>query len=404
MERTGAGAISERRLWRGALAGLCATLVGVGLTRFAYTPLIPALIAAGWFSPSEAVFLGATNLAGYLAGAVSARRCSLRLGAGTTIRAAMLLAALSFVTCAWPLGVAWFLPWRFLSGLTGGVLMVVAAPTILAHTPQHRRGRVSGIVFTGVGLGVAASGTLVPLLAGQGLTVVWLTLTAVTLLLTALTWNSWPDDSLPAAVSSAGGHGPARLTLPIGLLMIAYACDAVGFVPHTVFWVDYIARGLGQGLAVGGGYWIVFGVGAVTGPLLAGMSAERIGFSRSLILALALKAAAVGMPLAWTNPVALAGSSAMVGALTPGLVALVSGRVAELAGMQGQKQVWGWMTSGFAVAQAGGAYGMSFLFAQTGSYKLLFILGCSALLLSVVCAVLLDGRFRPVPAEGVSSR
>jgi len=36
----------------------------LGLARFAYTPLIPALIAAKWFSPAEAVYLGAANLAG----------------------------------------------------------------------------------------------------------------------------------------------------------------------------------------------------------------------------------------------------------------------------------------------------------------------------------------------------
>jgi hypothetical protein len=57
--------------WRPVLAGLCATLVGIGLARFAYTPLIPALIAAHWFSPSATVYLGAANLAGYLAGPCS---------------------------------------------------------------------------------------------------------------------------------------------------------------------------------------------------------------------------------------------------------------------------------------------------------------------------------------------
>ena len=59
--------------WRPVLAGLCATLVGIGLARFAYTPLIPALIAAHWFSPSATVYLGAANLAGYLGGALLAR-------------------------------------------------------------------------------------------------------------------------------------------------------------------------------------------------------------------------------------------------------------------------------------------------------------------------------------------
>jgi hypothetical protein len=64
--------------WRATLAALGATLVGIGLARFAYTPLILAVIAAGWFGPSEAAYLGAANLAGYLAGALLGRRSTLR--------------------------------------------------------------------------------------------------------------------------------------------------------------------------------------------------------------------------------------------------------------------------------------------------------------------------------------
>ena len=56
--------------WRGAIAALCALLVGIGLARFAYTPLLPALVDGNWFSASQAAYLGAANLAGYLAGAV----------------------------------------------------------------------------------------------------------------------------------------------------------------------------------------------------------------------------------------------------------------------------------------------------------------------------------------------
>jgi hypothetical protein len=40
---------------RATIAALCANLVGIGLARFGYTPLIPALIAAGWFRTYEAV-------------------------------------------------------------------------------------------------------------------------------------------------------------------------------------------------------------------------------------------------------------------------------------------------------------------------------------------------------------
>src|SRR5882762_10587590 len=116
---------------RATFAALSANLVGVGLARFGYTPLIPALIAAGWFAPSAAVYLGAANLAGYLAGALGAGSLAGRLGTAATLRAAMLLTATSLVACAFPLGFGWYFLWRFLSGGTGGVLMALAAPTVM---------------------------------------------------------------------------------------------------------------------------------------------------------------------------------------------------------------------------------------------------------------------------------
>src|SRR4029453_2962851 len=57
---------------RATFSGLCAILVGIGLARFAYTPLLPALIAGGWFAPASAAYLGAANLAGYTPGALLA--------------------------------------------------------------------------------------------------------------------------------------------------------------------------------------------------------------------------------------------------------------------------------------------------------------------------------------------
>jgi predicted MFS family arabinose efflux permease len=45
-----------------------------------------------------------------------------------------------------------------------------------------------------------------------------------------------------------------------------------------VFLVDFVARGLGQGLHAGAVYWVIFGAGAVVGPLIGGRAGDRIGF------------------------------------------------------------------------------------------------------------------------------
>jgi len=378
-------------LWPAALAGLAATLIGNGLGRFAYTPLIPALIAAGWFAPEDAVYLAAANLAGYLVGAMSARRIALSIGDTAGARIAMLATVASLIACAWPLGFAWYAFWRFLAGVTGGVLMVLAVPMVLAITPVARRGRVAGVVITGVGAGVAMTGTVVPALAQYGLDVVWLTLALAAALLTVYAWIKLPRAALPAAGVRVIG---SRLSLPTGLLLLAYACDAIGFIPHTVFWVDYIARGLGQGLASGGGQWVLVGFGAASGPFLVGLLAERIGFGPAYILAMAAKAGFVALPLVSTSAPMLAASSVGVGMLIAGTTTLCSGWVAERVGLTHHRQVWGWMTSAFAVAQAGGAAAMSYLFAATGSYPLLFGIGATGLAAGAVLAV--ASRPRPV--------
>src|SRR5262249_36561222 len=142
-----------------ATAGLAASLVGIGLARFAYTPLIPPLIEAGWFTPAQAAYLGAANLVGYLAGALLAAPLAARFPAPAVLRAMMLLASAAFFACSAPWSLPWVFAWRFAAGLAGGVIMVLAAPTILPHVAPERRGLVAGLVFTGVGLGIAASGT-----------------------------------------------------------------------------------------------------------------------------------------------------------------------------------------------------------------------------------------------------
>src|ERR1700737_2522893 len=195
--------------WLSAAAGLCASLVGLGLARFAYTPLIPALIAAKWFSPAEAVYLGAANLAGYLAGALVARELGSRAGAVRTLQAMMVLASLCCFACSVPVSFIWFFGWRFLAGLTGGVIMVLAASTILPHVAPGKRGVVGGVIFAGVGLGVAASGTLIPLLLQQGLTQSWYGLGLLSAVLTLASWKAWPAEA-PASEAAPGAHLPAH--------------------------------------------------------------------------------------------------------------------------------------------------------------------------------------------------
>jgi predicted MFS family arabinose efflux permease len=376
---------------RGTLSALCAILVGIGLARFAYTPLIPTLVEAHWFAPSEAAYLGAANLAGYLAGALAGRPLATRLPVPALLRGTMLLASLSFLACAAPLPFLWFFLWRFVSGFTGAVLMVVAAPAVLPHVAPERRGLAGGAIFAAVGFGIAASGTLVPLLLKGGLPQTWIGLGALSLLLTLIAWGGWPRARMQAA---APARAASRPDPKLKALYVEYALDAVGSVPHMVFLVDFIARGLQRGVAVGAWHWVLFGLGASAGPVLAGFLGDRIGFGPALRIAFAVKALCVGSLAVAGDAVTLALTSVVVGAFLPGNVALILGRVRELARDEPEAQTgWTFATLAYAIGQAGAAYAMSFLFARTGSYALLFALAAGAIA-AALAIDFLAGRLR----------
>jgi MFS family permease len=109
---------SRPLLNRYSLAGLGATLIGNGIGRFAYIALMPALIQAGWFSPSDASYLGVATLIGYIFGAPAANLLIKYFTLGQLIRVAMLMSSISYLGCALegaPL--MWFYVLRTLAGI-----------------------------------------------------------------------------------------------------------------------------------------------------------------------------------------------------------------------------------------------------------------------------------------------
>lgn len=364
------------------LAALAALFVGVGLARFAYTPLLPAVVADGWFGPDQAAYLGASNLAGYLIGAIAGRQLAARTRIAAPVL--MLVTAATFVACAWPLPFSWFAAWRFVSGLGGGALMVMAAPAALRLVEPARRGVAGGLVFAGVGLGIVTSGLVVPALLRIGLGETWMALGLLAALATVATARGWPPDvvtSTDAAVADAAQPWPTSATLVIAV----YGTIAVALVPHMVFLVDFIARGLGAGIAAGAGWWVAFGLGATVGPALFGALGDRVGYGAALALALTVQIAAVGIVLVSTGTAALAITSFMVGAYVPGSAPLVLGKIREIFHDPARQQVaWSRATVVFSVGQAAGAWLLSAVFAETGEHRLLFAFGTAAFALALL--------------------
>jgi len=389
-----------------SLAGLCATLVGNGLGRFAFVALMPALIQAGWFSKAQASTLGVATLVGYVLGAAVADSLATRWSSARLLRASMLVCALSFLACAFEgAGMAWNLLWRGAAGVAGALLMVLPAPLVLPRHEAAIRARTGGVVFSGIGLGAALSGWLVPLLVtgsdaaaavpAHGVTIAWLGLGAVCLALTAGAWRAWPAEA--AAPHAAGDRPPlpAGLRRTVTLVLLAHGLNAVGYLAHTLFLPDYVVRELGMPLAQGGFYWSMFGLGAALGPMVAGTLADAFGLRRCLIAGFALKAVSAFLPAWGGGALTLLASAILMGLCTPGVVVMVSAYTLEQVGAAHHRRAWGLATSSFAIAQAAGGALMAFAATHLASYQPLFCASAVALAGSVACIVLVRERAAP---------
>lgn len=394
----------EVSIWRLAAAGHATLLLAMGIGRFSYTPMVPPLITSGTLSEAEAGYVGACNLAGYLAGALVIPAMRRRLAALPMLRMAILICLLGVAASAVPLGFVWLASCRFVIGVAAAWMMVLALSIVVGSAPPGTTGRATGTVFTGVGVGIAFSGIVVPALLDMGLLHAWIGLAVVGGVATAVAlwgwaaadgpgpaprdvrrrWNEWRHVQIP----------PQLRRLPVWCLMGGQALFAIGLIPHTIYWVDYIARALALGMDAGGFYWILVGVGALTGPLAGGWLADRTGFAAALVAIFAVLAVGVAIPVIWPVSAVLVLSSLIFGA-QPAVSAVISGRAGEVVGKEAMAEVWRWMVLCGAVTKALGGYLMVWLFDVTGSYTILFLTGGAAL----AAGALLSLPWRDLPAR-----
>lgn len=400
-----AATLDRMLVWRYIFAGLCASLDSIGLARFAFTPLLPELIQAHWFTPATAVYLGAANLAGYLCGALLGRHIAARMANEDVLRLMMMLITAAFAACAFPLSFAWYFGWRFVSGIAGGVVMVLVAATLMPHLPPARKGAAAGAIFLGLGLGIAGSGTLIPLLLQLGLAQTWLGLAVVSALLTAASWFAWPSSRSSGHGSGAAGAptGNFRIDGQVRVLYVQYGLMAVSAVPPMVFLVDFIVRGLGHGTHLGAVFWGIYGLGAIGGPPLYGYLADRLGPRLAIMAVSLVTAVALAGFSATDNLVALAVLTVVIGTFAPGMVPLALARVHELAhGAARQNAAWTHASIVSAGSMAAAAYGFSALLNRAGgNHHVLFLIAAALLALAMAAGLVPERAAGETSADGL---
>src|SRR5258706_8583087 len=170
-----------------ALAGLAALAMGMGVGRFAFTPLLPMMQQDAGLSLAQGGYLASANYVGYLAGALWAMRPA---RSDVAIRASLLVIGVSTLAMGVTQSMAAWILWRTVAGMASAWALVHVSSWCLEQLSASGKPGLGGVVFSGVGWGMALAGALCLALMAAGTTSsrTWIALGAVSLAVTAVLW------------------------------------------------------------------------------------------------------------------------------------------------------------------------------------------------------------------------
>ncbi|OXJ02733.1 MULTISPECIES: YbfB/YjiJ family MFS transporter [Burkholderia] len=396
---------ADRRARTAALACMVGLAVVLGVGRFAFTPLLPLMLADGSIGLKAGGWLASANYAGYFVGAVSC--AALRVTPARMVRVGLVATVL--LTAA--MGVGHLLPvWlavRFVAGVVSAWTFVFVSQWGLRRLADLHAPEWSGVIYAGPGVGIVVTGLIGSALAGQRAASGWLGFAALSAVLSVVIWRTFA--ATPAQAVPSGGAAPQaaaatashrahqrRHRADAAWLVVLYGMPGFGYIITATF-LPVIARAaLPAGSPWPDLFWPMFGaaliVGAITAARLPGHWDNRL----LLAAGCAMQAFGIAAGIVWPNAAGFSVGSALLG-LPFTAITLFAMREARRLHGERAAGLMGYATASYGVGQILGPLVAAPLAARFGSFSPALWVAVAALLLGAAgfAATAARGRRQP---------
>lgn len=287
------------------IGGAAALFLAMGVARFAFTPVLPIMQAEFGFSDTTSGLLASANYLGYLLGAVYTRFLPDNRKY-TMYIASVILSVVFILLMASPIQSLWYL-FRFLSGFFSAIVFVLSSEFILEYLEQNNMLQFGGVIYSGIGGGMAFSGLTVPFLSKfVGASMMWLCLGLLSLIPMFIAIYAMPKISIKRSLQSTK---PKGIKKEIILLGASYFLEGFAYIITGTFISVIMLRATGS-IMLSGYVWVFAGLGAVfITPFWMALH-KRISLKNVLIIVFIVQIISISAPLITTNIVV-----AMLGAV-----------------------------------------------------------------------------------------
>ncbi|MEU7912251.1 YbfB/YjiJ family MFS transporter [Microbispora bryophytorum] len=312
-----------RRETRQAARLALGTASALGLARFAYGLLLPAMREELHWSLAEAGAMSAANGLGYLLGALVTAVVVRRLGTAATFRWGMVLTALALAVTATSDAYPVLLAARAAAGVAGAAVFVTGGVIASRLAARAASGSPITVYFAGAGLGIVVGGAAIPPL-GDRLHLAWAGLGLAAGLAALLSWTAAKagEDAQPGEDPQAVTAGRVHVRSLWGVA-VAYLLFATGYITYITFLSAYLAdrhAPLGQVVLT----WTALGLAVVAAPALWSRPTARWPGTRALAALLGLLGGGAALAMAAPAPPVILASAILYGATFMGVPAAVT--------------------------------------------------------------------------------
>ncbi|SPU00135.1 major facilitator family transporter [Lysinibacillus capsici] len=369
------------------IGGIFALVIAMGIGRFSYTVILPYMQETFEFSRATAGYLATSNYLGYLVGAWVAGR--LPIG-NKRILFLQITLVISILTTAF-MGftnviIIWYLL-RFISGVVSAFIFVVITSLILDQLASSSHMHLSGLFYSGVGIGIALSAVIVsPIQAVFHWNGTWIVLALFSIVLFVLIVlfikPITPSKQLVESQIISQKTPPQSW---MKWLIIAYSLEGLGYIVTGTFIVS-IAQESTSFHGDAAFVWFVVGVAAIPSCIFWSKLAQRYGYVKILLISMLLQAIGIVLPALATNSMTLYASAFIFGATFMGITTVCTTLARKLAPVNSHQMI-GYLTAGYALGQMIGPSIAGTLASYTNSYQYALVGASLVVMLGGLCLI-----------------
>ena len=366
-----------RRLHYGWIVLVIGTLVvfaALGLARFGYSMVLPAMQEGLSLDSTQAGGLATANLIGYLLLSALGGALASRFGPRAVITVGLLVAGTSMLLTGAVQGFASAAFWRGLTGIGSGASNIPVMGLMAAWFAARRRGLASGVAVAGSSLALIALGPTVPAILGahgeHGWRVCWWSFGAVTLLLALLAWlllRNCPEDIGLRPVACTDDAPPVQRAGAPGLnwsavyrsgavwhLGLVYVAFGFAYIIYLTFFVKFLEAEAGYTRAAAGKLFMLMGWFSLLCGVIWGHVSDVIGRKGALVIVYLIQALAFALFGLSTGAAGFTISAILFGLTAWSIPAVIAAGCGDVVGARLAPAALGFVTLFFGVGQAAG--------------------------------------------------